>query len=136
MQVSILQYSEDQAEAFDTISEALQRSGVDIEESMTTPRSEGGGSTLAVIDSEASPERQLRVLCRTSPIAVSRTPLSSWGSHGMSTARNEPSGITRPEAVSVVSPGIPTARAPPITTDSDTPVLRRGTGGDYAVLRP
>jgi len=59
MQVSITQYSEDRAEAFDTISEALQRSGVDIEESMTTPRSESGGSTLAVIGKAGSGKTML-----------------------------------------------------------------------------
>ncbi|MEM9972160.1 MAG: AAA family ATPase [Pseudomonadota bacterium] len=59
MQVSVLQYSEDQAEAFDTIAEALDRAGVDIEESRTTPRAEGSGSVLAVIGKAGSGKTML-----------------------------------------------------------------------------
>ncbi len=37
MGVSLFQFSDDQAEAFDRVAEMLRGAGVDIEESLTTP---------------------------------------------------------------------------------------------------
>ncbi|MGI9395214.1 MAG: AAA family ATPase, partial [Boseongicola sp.] len=59
MPVPLTQFSEDQAEAFDHIAEALQSAGVDIEESLTTPRSDGGTNTLAVIGKAGSGKTML-----------------------------------------------------------------------------
>ena len=59
MQVPVTQYSEDQAEAFDTIAEAVRRAGVDIEESLTTPRSEGDKQVLAVVGKAGSGKTML-----------------------------------------------------------------------------
>ncbi|MGI9389272.1 MAG: AAA family ATPase [Boseongicola sp.] len=59
MPVPLTKFSEDQAEAFDRIAEALQSAGVDIDESMTTPRSDGGSNTLAVIGKAGSGKTML-----------------------------------------------------------------------------
>ncbi len=59
MSVPLTQFSEDQAEAFDCIAEVLQSSGVDIEASLTTPRSEDGPGTLAVIGKAGSGKTML-----------------------------------------------------------------------------
>ncbi|QMU58248.1 MAG: AAA family ATPase [Boseongicola sp.] len=59
MSVPLTQFSEDQAEAFDTIAEVLRSAGVDIEESITTPRAEGGTNTLAVIGKAGSGKTML-----------------------------------------------------------------------------
>jgi len=42
MSVTLTQFSDDQAEAFDRVAEVLRSSGVDIEESLTTPRTDNG----------------------------------------------------------------------------------------------
>ncbi len=59
MSVALAQFSEDQAEAFDRIAEALRSAGVDIEESMTTPRSEAQAGALAVIGKAGSGKTML-----------------------------------------------------------------------------
>lgn len=59
MQVPLTQFSEDQAEAFDRIAEVLKSAGVDIEESLTTPRNDGGTNTLAVIGKAGSGKTML-----------------------------------------------------------------------------
>ena len=59
MNVPVTSFSEDQAEAFDRIAEVLRSAGVDIEESLTTPRSEGGLGTLAVIGKAGSGKTML-----------------------------------------------------------------------------
>ncbi|MDD9978364.1 MAG: AAA family ATPase [Boseongicola sp.] len=59
MNLPITQFSEDQAEAFDTIAEALLRAGINIEESHTTPRSDGRDKTVAVIGKAGSGKTML-----------------------------------------------------------------------------
>jgi exodeoxyribonuclease-5 len=59
MNVPVTSFSEDQAEAFDRIAEVLRSAGVDIEESLTTPRTEGGMGTLAVIGKAGSGKTML-----------------------------------------------------------------------------
>ncbi|MEK6217103.1 MAG: ATP-dependent helicase [Boseongicola sp.] len=59
MPVPFTQFSEDQAEAFDRIAELLQSAGIDIEECQTTPRTDGGTNTLAVIGKAGSGKTML-----------------------------------------------------------------------------
>ena len=59
MSVALAQFSEDQADAFDRIAEALQSAGVDIEESLTTPRSDDQVGALAVIGKAGSGKTML-----------------------------------------------------------------------------
>ncbi|NNL19203.1 MAG: AAA family ATPase [Boseongicola sp.] len=59
MSVPLVHFSEDQAEAFDRIADVLRSAGVDIEESMTTPRTEGGDNALAVIGKAGSGKTML-----------------------------------------------------------------------------
>ncbi|NNE89007.1 MAG: AAA family ATPase [Silicimonas sp.] len=59
MNVPITVFSEDQAEAFDRVAELLASAGVDIEESMTLPRAEGGQGALAVIGKAGSGKTML-----------------------------------------------------------------------------
>ena len=59
MNVPVTSFSEDQAEAFDRIAEVLASAGVDIEESLTTPRTEGGQGTVAVIGKAGSGKTML-----------------------------------------------------------------------------
>lgn len=59
MSLPITVFSEDQAEAFDRVAEVLRSAGVDIEESLTTPRSEGAQGTLAVIGKAGSGKTML-----------------------------------------------------------------------------
>ena len=54
MSLPITSFSEDQAEAFDRIAEVMRSAGVDIEESMTLPRTEGGQGVLAVVGKAGS----------------------------------------------------------------------------------
>ena len=54
MSLPVTAFSEDQAEAFDRVTELLQSAGVDIEESMTMPRSEAGHGAMAVIGKAGS----------------------------------------------------------------------------------
>jgi hypothetical protein len=48
MQVALAQFSADQADAFDSLAELFARAGVDIENSITTPRAEGKSEVMAV----------------------------------------------------------------------------------------
>ena len=59
MSLPVTAFSEDQAEAFDRVAEVLRSAGVDIEESMTTPRTEGGPGALAVIGKAGSGKTML-----------------------------------------------------------------------------
>jgi len=55
MSLPTLQFSDDQAEAYDRVAELLRGVGVDIEEGMLTPRAEGkAGSVLAVVGKAGS----------------------------------------------------------------------------------
>ena len=59
MNVPVTVFSEDQAEAFDRVAELMASAGVDIEESMTLPRSEGVQGTMAVIGKAGSGKTML-----------------------------------------------------------------------------
>ncbi|MEO1537052.1 MAG: AAA family ATPase [Pseudomonadota bacterium] len=59
MSLPVTTFSEDQAEAFDRVAELLQSAGVDIEESLTTPRSEGSHGAMAVIGKAGSGKTML-----------------------------------------------------------------------------
>ena len=59
MNVPVTQFSEDQAEAFDTLAEVFRSAGVDIEESVTTPRAEGKSAVTAVIGKAGSGKTML-----------------------------------------------------------------------------
>ena len=59
MSVPLMQFSEDQADAFDRVAEVLRSAGVDIEESMTTPRAESGGNAIAIIGKAGSGKTML-----------------------------------------------------------------------------
>ena len=59
MSVPVIAFSDDQAEAFDRVSEALRSAGIDIEESMTLPRTECGQGALAVIGKAGSGKTML-----------------------------------------------------------------------------
>ena len=59
MSLPVTQFSEDQAEAFDQIAEILRASGVDIEESLTTPGTDGGQGAVAVIGKAGSGKTML-----------------------------------------------------------------------------
>jgi exodeoxyribonuclease-5 len=59
MSLPLTSFSEDQAEAFDRIADVLKSAGVDIEESMTLPRTEGGQGVLAVIGKAGSGKTML-----------------------------------------------------------------------------
>ena len=59
MSVPLVQFSEDQADAFDRVAEVLRSAGVDIEESMTTPRAEDSDNALAIIGKAGSGKTML-----------------------------------------------------------------------------
>lgn len=59
MSLPVTVFSEDQAEAFDRVAEVLRSAGVDIEESLITPRSDGSQGTLAVIGKAGSGKTML-----------------------------------------------------------------------------
>ncbi|AZQ68929.1 ATPase [Silicimonas algicola] len=59
MSLPVTAFSEDQAEAFDRVAEALRGAGVDIEESSVSPRTEGGQGVLAVIGKAGSGKTML-----------------------------------------------------------------------------
>ncbi len=59
MSLPLTSFSEDQAEAFDRVSELLQSAGVEIEDSLTTPRSEGSQGAMAVIGKAGSGKTML-----------------------------------------------------------------------------
>ncbi len=59
MLLPVTSFSEDQAEAFDRVAEVLTSAGIDIEASMTTPRSEGAQNALAVIGKAGSGKTML-----------------------------------------------------------------------------
>ena len=59
MSLPVTVFSEDQAEAFDRVAEVLRSAGVDIEESLTTPRTEAGQGPLAVIGKAGSGKTML-----------------------------------------------------------------------------
>ena len=59
MSLPVTTFSEDQAEAFDRIAEVLRSAGVDIEESLTTPRTEDGQGVVAVIGKAGSGKTML-----------------------------------------------------------------------------
>ena len=59
MGVSLFQFSEDQAEAFDRVAEMLRGAGVDIDESITTPDAPAREDVLAVIGKEWSGKTML-----------------------------------------------------------------------------
>ena len=51
---AVLEFSDDQAEAFDRVSDVLRRVGVDIEDESLTPRAEGRGAVLAIVGKAGS----------------------------------------------------------------------------------
>ncbi len=59
MSLPVTTFSEDQAEAFDRVAEVLRSAGVDIEESITTPRTDKGQGTLALIGKAGSGKTML-----------------------------------------------------------------------------
>ncbi|MEL7151697.1 MAG: AAA family ATPase [Pseudomonadota bacterium] len=59
MSLPITTFSEDQAEAFDCVADLLKSAGVNIEESLTTPRSEESHGTMAVIGKAGSGKTML-----------------------------------------------------------------------------
>lgn len=59
MYVAVTDFSEDQAEAFDRIAEVLQSAGVDIDESVASPRTEAGQGAVAVIGKAGSGKTML-----------------------------------------------------------------------------
>ncbi|MGB8622533.1 MAG: ATPase, partial [Paracoccaceae bacterium] len=60
MSVPALQFSEDQAEAYDRVAEALRGVGVDLDEGHITPRTDGkDGRILAVIGKAGSGKTML-----------------------------------------------------------------------------
>ncbi len=59
MSLPVTTFSEDQAEAFDRVAELLQSAGVDIEESLMTPRSAGSQGAMAVIGKAGSGKTML-----------------------------------------------------------------------------
>lgn len=59
MSLPLTSFSEDQAEAFDRITDVLRSAGVDIEESMTLPRTDSGQGVLAVIGKAGSGKTML-----------------------------------------------------------------------------
>ena len=59
MSLPVTAFSEDQAEAFDRIAEVLRSAGVDIEESLTSPRAEDGQGVVAVIGKAGSGKTML-----------------------------------------------------------------------------
>jgi AAA domain/UvrD-like helicase C-terminal domain len=59
MGVAIFQFSDDQAEAYDSITELLRGAGIDLEESFLTPRSEAGDNVLAVVGKAGSGKTML-----------------------------------------------------------------------------
>lgn len=59
MSLPLISFSEDQAEAFDRIAEVLKSAGVDIEESMTLPRTEDGQGALAIVGKAGSGKTML-----------------------------------------------------------------------------
>ncbi len=54
MSLPTLTFSEDQASAFDTVTEELRRAGIDLEESLLTPPKETGSGVLAVVGKAGS----------------------------------------------------------------------------------
>ena len=59
MEVGSFQFSEDQAEAFDRVTELMRSSGIDIEESTTSPISEGSNHVMAVTGKAGSGKTML-----------------------------------------------------------------------------
>jgi exodeoxyribonuclease-5 len=59
MQVALAQFSADQADAFDSLAELFARAGVDIENSITTPRAEGKSEVMAVTGKAGSGKTML-----------------------------------------------------------------------------
>lgn len=59
MSLPVTVFSDDQAEAFDRIAEVLRSAGVDIEESLTTPRTETTQGVMAVIGKAGSGKTML-----------------------------------------------------------------------------
>ncbi len=59
MGVSLFQFSDDQAEAFDRVAELLRGAGIDIEESLTTPEATHREDVLAVIGKAGSGKTML-----------------------------------------------------------------------------
>jgi exodeoxyribonuclease-5 len=59
MSVPVHQFSEDQAEAFDTLSEALRGAGVDIEDATLSPAGSSGMGVLAVVGKAGSGKTML-----------------------------------------------------------------------------
>ena len=59
MSLPVTVFSDDQAEAFDRVAELLRSAGVDIEESLTTPRSENSQGPMALIGKAGSGKTML-----------------------------------------------------------------------------
>jgi exodeoxyribonuclease V len=59
MTLPVHQFSEDQAEAFDTLGEALRGAGVDIEESTLTPPGSAGLGVFAIVGKAGSGKTML-----------------------------------------------------------------------------
>jgi len=59
MAVAFFQFSDDQAEAYDSITELLRGAGIDLEESFLTPRSEAGDNVMAVVGKAGSGKTML-----------------------------------------------------------------------------
>ena len=59
MNIPLAQFSADQADAFDRVAEVLQSAGVDIHESLATPRTEAGQGVLAITGKAGSGKTML-----------------------------------------------------------------------------
>ena len=59
MDVGVFQFSEDQAEAFDRVTDVMRSAGIDLDESTTTPRSEGDQRVLAITGKAGSGKTML-----------------------------------------------------------------------------
>jgi len=59
MSLASFTFSDDQAEAFDRVSEQLRKAGVDLDESLLSPMSEGGQNVLAVVGKAGSGKTML-----------------------------------------------------------------------------
>ena len=59
MTIPVTSFSEDQAEAYDTLADVFRSAGVDIEESVVTPRAEGNPGVVAVIGKAGSGKTML-----------------------------------------------------------------------------
>ena len=59
MALPVMQFSEDQAEAYDSVTTMLRAAGVDLDEALLTPMAEGKPSVMAVIGKAGSGKTML-----------------------------------------------------------------------------